>query len=137
MMRHTTSPIAILMTIVLVGCAAEQRAPMETLRAPVGTTASVSAAMERGNGLFAAQDWSGAKEAYAAILNTDPSLAEAHYNLALTLDKMGEKAEARKHYVQAANLAPGNKVIWNAPPLRKFDQDQELSKKSFMDPNPR
>jgi hypothetical protein len=49
---------------------------------------------------------------------------------------MGDKAEARKHYVQAANLAPGNKVIWNAPPLRKFDRDQDLSKKSFLDAKP-
>lgn len=71
------------------------------------------------------------------MLGMDPSLAEAHYNLALALDQMGEKAEARKHYVAAANLAPGNRVIWNAPPLRKFDREQELGKKSFMDASPR
>jgi Tfp pilus assembly protein PilF len=136
MMRHMTIPIAILMTVMLAGCAADQKAPIETLRAPAGTSATVTEAMERGNGLFAAQDFNGAKEAYDAILKTDPSLAEAHYNLALTLDHMGDKTEARKHYVQAANLAPGNKVIWNAPPLRKFDRDQDLSKKSFLDAKP-
>ena len=136
-MRHTMVAIAMLMTILMAGCATDGQAPMETLRAPAGTTPSLSEAMERGNSQFAVQDWSGAKETYAAIIRTEPSLAEAHYNLALTLDRLGDKAEARKHYVQAANLAPGNKVIWNAPPLRKFDQDQELSKKSFMDPNPR
>lgn len=136
-MRRTTIPIAILMTIMLVGCLWDQKAPIETLRAPAGTAGAVAKAMDRGNGLFASQDWSAAKEAYIAAIGMDPSLAEAHYNLALTLDQMGQKTEARKHYVQAANLAPGNKIIWNAPPLRKFDQDQDLSKKSFMDPNPR
>lgn len=136
-MRHTMVLTTMLLTILLAGCAAERQVPIETLRAPAGTTASLTAAMERGNSQFAVQDWSGAKDTYAAIIRTDPSLAEAHYNLALTLDRLGDKAEARKHYVQAANLAPGNKIIWNAPPLRKFDRDQELSRKSFMDPNPR
>ena len=136
-MRHTMVLTTMLMTILLAGCAAERQAPIETLQAPAGTAASLTEAMERGNSQFAAQDWSGAKDTYAAIIRTDPSLAEAHYNLALTLDRLGDKAEARKHYVQAANLAPGNKIIWNAPPLRKFDRDQELSRKSFMDPNPR
>jgi len=81
--------------------------------------------------------WTVAKETTAAILRMDPSLAETHYNLGLTLDRLGDKAESGKHSVQAANLAPGNKSIWNAPPLRKFDRDQDLSRKSFMDPDPR
>jgi len=67
----------------------------------------------------------------------DQQLAEAHYNLALALEKLGEKAEARKHYVAAANLAPGNKVIWDAPPLRKYESELTLDKKSWMDPNPK
>ncbi len=118
------------------GCATNQKPAVQTLRAPAGTPAAVVQKMERGNEMFAAQDWKGAKEIYAAAIAMNPSLAEAHYNLGLTLDQLGEKAEARKHFVQAANLAPGNKVIWDAPPLRKFDQDQELSKKSFLDPKP-
>lgn len=136
-MRRTMTPVAMLMVLVLAGCASERRPPIEALRAPAGTAAPVMEAMERGNNLFAGQDWTGAKAAYAGILAIDPSLAEAHYNLALTLERLGEKLEARKHYVQAANLAPGNKIIWNAPPLRKFDRDYELSRKSFMDANPR
>ncbi|HJR77394.1 MAG TPA: tetratricopeptide repeat protein [Nitrospiraceae bacterium] len=136
-MRRMIMPVTLVMTIVLFGCASERQAPVETLRAPSGTAASLTELMERGNSAFAAQNWSAAKETYAAVIRMDPLLAEAHYNLALTLDRLGDKAESRKHYVQAANLAPGNKIIWNAPPLRKFDQDRELSRKSFMDPNPR
>jgi Flp pilus assembly protein TadD len=130
-------PIAMLMILVLSGCASERPVPVETLRAPAGTAPALAEAMERGNRQFAAHDWRGAKDTYAGVIRADPSMAEAHYNLALALDRLGDKAEARKHYVQAANLAPGNKVIWNAPPLRKFERDEELSKKSFMDPNPR
>jgi Tfp pilus assembly protein PilF len=136
-MRRTITLVTLIMTILLFGCASERQAPVETLRAPSGTAASLTELMERGNSEFAARNWSAAKETYAAVIRMDPSLAEAHYNLALTLDRLGDKAESRKHYVQAANLAPGNKIIWNAPPLRKVDQDQEFSRKSFMDPDPR
>ena len=136
-MRHAILPFVLLAVSLSAGCATDRKEPPQALRAPAGTAAAVKQEMDRGNGLFAVQDWKGAKEAYVATLGMDPSLAEAHYNLGLALDQMGEKAEARKHYVKAANLAPGNKVIWNAPPLRKFDADQELSKKSFMDANPR
>lgn len=136
-MRRAMISVTLLMTIVLTGCASERRAPVETLRAPSGTAVSLTELMERGNSEFAARNWSGAKETYAAIIRMDPALAEAHYNLGLTLERLGDPTEARKHYVQAANLAPGNKTIWNAPPLRKYERDHELSKKSFMDPDPR
>jgi Flp pilus assembly protein TadD len=86
--------------------------------------------------LFAQHDWAAAKQVYLATIQADSTVAEAHYNLALALERLGEKAEARKHYVTAANLAPGNKVIWDAPPLRKFDSELRLDKKSYMDAKP-
>ena len=36
------------------------------------------------------------------------------------MDKRGDQAGAKKHFIEAANLAPGNKVIWNSPPLRRY-----------------
>ncbi|GMV49697.1 tetratricopeptide repeat protein [Nitrospirales bacterium NOB] len=120
-----------------VGCAGGRTSQVQTLRAPVGTAAVIGQQLEEGNQLFAQADWEGAKRVYLATIQADPALAEAHYNLALVLERQGDKVEARKHYVAAANLAPGNKVIWNAPPLRKYDGDLELKKKSFMDASPR
>ena len=110
---------ATVLTIALVGCAARQKAEMPALHAPAGTSALVSQQLEQGNQLFAQHDWTAAKQVYLATIQADSTVAEAHYNLALALERLGEKAEARKHYVTAANLAPGNKVIWDAPPLRK------------------
>lgn len=119
----------------LAGCAGK-KAEMKALLAPAGTSAALSQRLEEGNQLFAQRDWVGAKQAYLATIQVDPTIAEAHYNLALTLERLGDKAEARKHYVAAANLAPGNKVIWDAPPLRKFDGEAGLDKKSYMDAKP-
>lgn len=128
--------IALLAAALAWGCAMQQKPARETLDAPPGVMGAVAAGLERGNDQFAAQQWIEAREIYESVISLDPSLAEAHYNLALTLDRLGDSAEARKHYIQAANLAPGHKVIWNAPPLRKFDRDRELDKKSYMDPRP-
>ena len=127
---------ATLLAMALTGCAGRHKAEVPALHAPAGTSAVVSQQLEEGNQLYAQRDWAGAKQVYLATIQADPTVAEAHYNLALALERLGEKAEARKHYVAAANLAPGNKVIWDAPPLRKFDGDVGLDKKSYMDAKP-
>lgn len=128
---------AVLAMMAVVGCASQQKAEVRPLHAAAGTSAVVSQQLEQGNQLFAQQDWAGAQQVYLATIQADQTLAEAHYNLALTLERLGEKAEARKHYVAAANLAPGNKVIWDAPPLRKYDRELGLDRKSWMDANPK
>ncbi len=127
---------AMVLTMALAGCAAREKAEMRALHAPAGTSAVVSQQLEQGNQLFAQHNWAAAKQVYLATIQTDPTVAETHYNLALALERLGEKAEARKHYVAAANLAPGNKVIWDAPPLRKFDNELGLDRKSYMDAKP-
>ena len=128
---------AVLAMMAVVGCASQHKAEVRPLHAAAGTSAVVSQQLEQGNQLFAQQDWAGAQQVYLATIQADQTLAEAHYNLALTLERLGEKAEARKHYVAAANLAPGNKVIWDAPPLRKYDRELGLDRKSWMDANPK
>jgi Tfp pilus assembly protein PilF len=128
---------AVLAMMTVVGCASQHKAEVRPLHAAAGTSAVVSQQLEQGNQLFAQQDWAGAQQVYLAAIQADQTLAEAHYNLALTLERLGEKAEAKKHYVAAANLAPGNKVIWDAPPLRKYDREIGLDRKSWMDANPK
>lgn len=134
-MKHLGWMVMVIVTIV--GCAGPRKAEVQPLHAPAGTTEAVSQQLEQGNQLLIKHEWAGARDAYLATIQADQSLAEAHYNLALALEKLGEKAEARKHYVAAANLAPGNKVIWDAPPLRKYDSELTLGKKSWMDANPK
>ena len=128
---------AVLAMMAVIGCASQHKAEVRPLHAAAGTSAVVSQQLEQGNQLFAQQDWAGAQQVYLAAIQADQTLAEAHYNLALTLERLGEKAEAKKHYIAAANLAPGNKVIWDAPPLRKYDRELGLDRKSWMDANPK
>lgn len=123
--------------LVLAGCSSQNKAVMQPLQAPAGTTPTAVARLDEGNKLFAVQDWAGAKAAYQQSIAAEPTLAEAHYNLGLTLSRLGDKAEAKKHYFEAASLAPGHKVIWDSPPLRNRQAETEFKKKSFQDVNPK
>lgn len=62
--------------------------------------------------------WEGAKQHFEAALAASPELAEAHYNLGWTLYRLGAMRQGDTQVIEAANLAPGNKVIWDSPPDR-------------------
>lgn len=134
--------IVLLSLVVLGGCASvvkPKAEPERTLRPPAGTSPAAAAAVEEGNRLFAAHQWEPAKVQYESAIKVQPSLAEAHYNLALVLEMLQDQAGAKKHYIEAANLAPGHKVIWDSPPLRKHTGDIHgiMSKENnFMDAKP-
>ncbi|MFM8551245.1 MAG: tetratricopeptide repeat protein [Nitrospiraceae bacterium] len=137
--------MAICLVLVASGCAGpekpRQTAVPLTLKAPAGTQAAAASAVAEGNRLFAQEQWEQAKQQYEAAIKIQPDLAEAHYNLALSLERLGNKKDATAHYKEAANLAPGNQVIWNSPPFRKYGSQVErgglMSKdKAYMDPKP-
>lgn len=123
--------------VLATGCSSQSKAVLQPLRAPQGTVPDAVARLDEGNKRFMAEDWAGAQTAYLQSIAAEPTLAEAHYNLALTLDRLGDKTQAKKQYLEAANLAPGHKVIWDAPPLRKHADDAQFNKKSFLDAAPR
>jgi len=102
------------------GCASKKAVPLMVLDPPPNTMISVQTFFTEGNRLFREGHWEGARQQFQAAVQQQPDLAEAHYNLALAMDHMGDGAGAKPHYITAANLAPGHKVIWNSPPLRRY-----------------
>jgi Flp pilus assembly protein TadD len=134
---HTAWMVLLLTTVL--GCSSQSSKTAGVLTVPAGTKPAVAAQLERGNALFASSDFAGAEQAFRQALLVDATSAEAHYNLAVTLDRTGNKAEAKKHYIQAANLAPGNKVIWDSPPFRAQSNglNHDISRKSHLDPTNR
>jgi len=63
--------------------------------------------------------WDVASDGFKKAIKADPNLAEAHYNLALSLDKMGKHEDATASFKQAASLAPTNPTIKDSPILKK------------------
>ena len=55
--------------------------------------------------------WDVAQEHFQKALAANVGLAEAHYNLALALDKLGKHGEAKKHFKMALDNAPTNPSI--------------------------
>jgi hypothetical protein len=120
----TWRPILIIgvyvLVMVMAGCASDKPAPLTTLAPPPSVDPQILKLFNEGSRFFQEGQWEAARHQFQTAVQQQADLAEAHYNLALSIDRMGDQAEAKKHYIEAANLAPGNKVIWNSPPLRRF-----------------
>jgi Flp pilus assembly protein TadD len=123
------------MVMNLVGCASDKKpAPLTTLAPPPNVDSQVLPLFTEGNRLFREGQWEAARQQFQSIVKQQADLAEAHYNLALSMDKMGDQAGAKKHFIEAANLAPGNKVIWNSPPLRVYGNVPDAPVKATSSP---
>lgn len=118
--RFVALGVCCLFFLVNQGCASKKPAPLMVLDPPSYSIAQVEPNFTEGNRLFREGRWEGARQQFQAAVDAQPDLAEAHYNLALAMDFMGDGAGAKPHYITAANLAPGHKVIWNSPPLRRY-----------------
>lgn len=103
------------------GCATDNKpVPLVVLEPPPNATEQARTLLLEGNQRFGEGRWEAARREFQAAIDEQADLAEAHYNLALSLERLGDAASAKKHYIEAANLAPGHKVIWNSPPLRRY-----------------
>jgi Tfp pilus assembly protein PilF len=120
------------------GCAGGGKGTLETaLHAPPRAVPAAAAANEEGIALFHARQWEPAKQKFEAAIQAQPTLAEAHYNLGLVYDALRDDKTARRHFIEAANLAPGNKVIWSSPALREHGDVLATPKSGdFFNPTP-
>jgi tetratricopeptide (TPR) repeat protein len=108
--------------------------PPPALRPPLAANTckptSASQHNQAGTAFYKQSRLEEAKTEFLAAVTEGPKCAEAHYNLGLTLSYLGAKDEAREHFIQAANLAPGNQVIWDSPALRPYGDPQTEKKPS-------
>jgi Flp pilus assembly protein TadD len=120
----------VVLGLLLAGCGATGVTATSDKVLPPPSTAKAEAAraMQEGNRLFAAREWEAAMGQYEAAVKIQPTLPEAHYNLGMALYVLRQDAKARKHFVEAANLAPGDKVIWNAPMFKEYGRVESTSK---------
>ncbi len=62
--------------------------------------------------------WKEAYKHFNEAVQADPGAAEAHYNLALALDKMGQHHDAAKHFKHAQDKGKDNPDIQNSGILK-------------------
>lgn len=106
---------ALLGALASIGC---QSAPKQKplLAAPPDTHAAAARHNDDGIQAYEQGQWDTAKQHFAEAIKAAPDLAESHYNMGKTLYRLGATREGDAHFITAANLAPGNKVIWDSPP---------------------
>ena len=92
---------------VVTGCATPS-GPLAVL--PMTSPAAASHNLE-GIQQYNSGKWQAAKSRFESAIQADPELPEAHFNLALTLHKLGNHREATIHFKKASELAPTNKEI--------------------------
>ena len=82
------------------------------LKAPTDA-ANKEAASKNDEGIshLVQRHWDTAAGFFKEAIEADPNLAEAHFNLALSLHKTGKHGDASKHFKKAKELASGNSKI--------------------------
>ena len=118
------------MLVLTIACSSTP--PPMPLPSPPEALPSAASHNDTGLQFFAEGEIALAGNAFQAALSEDPNMAEAHYNLALTLVSQGSREEAEHHFIEAANLAPGHKVIWDSPPLRPYGSPRLLPKEEDL-----
>ncbi|MCH6558596.1 MAG: tetratricopeptide repeat protein [Nitrospirae bacterium] len=108
------------------GEAPAEAEPMKDGEAPAEETALMAPAgspgqaeNDEGVGQYKQGNWDVAAGHFRKAVKADAKLAEAHFNLAMSLDKLGTHGEATEHFRQAADLAPDNPKIKDSANLKK------------------
>ena len=87
---------------------------------PLKTAPGSKAEMHNNEGIehFGQGHWDVAKKHFMEAAKEDPKSAEAHYNLALVLDKSGDHKAATEHFKTALDLGKENPEIQNSGILK-------------------
>jgi len=107
--------------------------PWVPLALEPGVTPQVTTLTEQGTQAYQAKQFDDAKNYFSQAVTAVPQSGPAHYNYALALYALGDTEQARQQFMEAANLAPGDKVIWDSPALRPYG-NVEPPKKKFILP---
>lgn len=88
-------------------------ADMKKTAPALQTTAGSKAETHNNEGIehYNQEHWDVAKKHFIEAVKADPSSAEAHYNLALALDKSGDHKTAIGHFHKAKELGKDNPEI--------------------------
>ncbi len=134
-MKRTGLLLMIMVTLLWVpGCSS---APKTKQRSPLPVKASVSQNVTQhnvqGTEAYQNKQFTEARTHFQQVVVGAPNSAEAHYNLGLALFALGENDRAREQFIEAANLAPGDKVIWDSPALHQYGSPESNIPKQMKD----
>ncbi|HKO31408.1 MAG TPA: tetratricopeptide repeat protein [Nitrospiraceae bacterium] len=129
-MKYLSILGVILLLVGAVACTKGRAKPLVPLALESGVKPQALALTEQGTQAYQARQFDEAKNYFSQAVDTAPQSGPAHYNYALALNALGDTERARQQFMEAANFAPGDKVIWDSPALSPFG-NVEIPKKKF------
>ncbi len=127
---------AVFILVGTVACFKTKEKPFVPLALESGVKPHVVTLTEQGTQAYQAKQFDDAKNYFSQALAAAPQSGPAHYNYALALNALGDSEQARQEFMEAANLAPGDKVIWDSPALRPYGNVESPKKNKLMPPMP-
>lgn len=119
-----------LMVLLLVGTGCfQKRKPLVPLALDGEARPQAMTLTEQGTQAYQTQQFEEAKRYFEQAVTEAPKSGPAHYNYALALNALGESEVARQHFLEAADLSPGDKVIWDSPALSPYGNPENKNKK--------
>ena len=125
-MKQISLELSLILACLIAVVACDSGTPAGTTTSAGADTALMSPASspgradnDEGVGHYKQGHWDVATDWFKKAVKADPNLAEAHYNLALSLDKMGKHEDATAAFKKAAELAPANPAIKDSAILKK------------------
>ena len=136
-MKYLSILGVILLLIGAVACSIMSKPkPLVPLALESGVKPQVVTLTEQGTQAYQAKQFDDAKNYFSQAVAAAPQSGPAHYNYALALHALGDQEQARHQFMEAANLAPGDKVIWDSPALRPFGNPESPKKNKLYPPGP-
>jgi len=123
-MKYLSMLGVLLLVVGAVACSKSRAKPLVPLLLESGVKPQAVTLTEQGTQAYQASQFDDAKSYFSQAVAAAPQSGPAHYNYALALNVLGDKEQARQQFMEAANLAPGDKVIWDSPALSPFGNPQ-------------
>ncbi len=115
----------------------QKRKPLAPLTLEGEVKSQATMLTEQGTQAFQAKQFEEAKRYFEQAVATEPRSGQAHYNYALSLNALGDSEVARQHFLEAADLAPGDKIIWDSPALAPYGNPENKNKPKLRPNMPR
>jgi Flp pilus assembly protein TadD len=128
-MKYLSILGALLLTVGMIACAKPKAKPLVPLALDAGNKPQAIALTEQGTQAYQARQFEEAKTYFSQAMALAPQSGQAHYNYALALNALGDTETARQQFLEAANLAPGDKTIWDSPALSPYGNPQTVKEK--------
>ncbi len=120
-MKHVAILGVIVLLMGMTACSSKPKSLFPLALIGGGVKPQAITLTEQGTQAYQTKQFEDAKKYFEQAVAASPQSGQAHYNYALALNALGDSKVARQHFLDAANLAPGNKVIWDSPALAPFE----------------